>query len=77
MEDSATLKAFYATLAAICYLATVAAILAFNAKYAEALGFGGLTTGLIGVIKLPSSRVVTVDNPPSNPVPVEPSKDGV
>jgi len=71
MEDNHGLLAFYATLIAICYLATVAAILAYSGKYAEALGFGGLTTGLIGVIKLPASRTVTVENTASNPVPVE------
>lgn len=42
--------AFIATLVAICFLATVAAVLAFNGKYSEALGMGGVLTGLIGVI---------------------------
>lgn len=45
-----SLIAFTMLLAAICYLATIAAVLAFYGKYAEALGFGGLTTGLVGVI---------------------------
>jgi hypothetical protein len=63
---------FYAILVAICYLATVAAVLAFFGKYAEALGFGGLTTGLIGVIRQPTDRQsVTVDNTASDPIPVE------
>ena len=44
------LVAFAAILFAICYLATVAAWLAYLGKYAEALGFGGLTTGLVGVL---------------------------
>lgn len=44
------LLAFIATLIAICYMATVAAILAANGKYTEALGMGGVLTGLIGVI---------------------------
>lgn len=45
-----SLIAFTLLLVAICYLATIAAVLAFYGKYAEALGFGGLTTGLVGVI---------------------------
>ena len=45
-----SLIAFTLLLFAICYLATIAAVLAFYGKYAEALGFGGLTTGLVGVI---------------------------
>jgi hypothetical protein len=50
MSDRHALLAFSATLIAICYLATIAAWLAYSGKYAEALGFGGLTTGLVGVI---------------------------
>lgn len=45
-----SLIAFGMLLFAICYLATIAAWLAYNGKYAEALGFGGLTTGLVGVL---------------------------
>lgn len=73
MADRSSLHAFYATLAAICYLATVAGVLAYFGRYAEALGFGGLTTGLIGVIRMPSNRSVTVENDPTDPVPVEPT----
>lgn len=50
MTDRHSLIAFGMVLIAICYLASIAAWLAFNGKYAEALGFGGLTTGLVGVI---------------------------
>lgn len=50
MNERHSLLAFSATLIAICYLATIAAWLAYNGRYAEALGFGGLTTGLVGVI---------------------------
>lgn len=45
-----SLIAFGGLLLSICYLATIAAVLAFYGKYAEALGFGGLTTGLVGVL---------------------------
>jgi len=50
MNDRHSLIAFCAILFAICYLATIAALLAWQQRYAEALGFGGLTTGLVGVI---------------------------
>ena len=50
MTERHGLIAFCAILFAICYLATIAAWLAYAGKYAEALGFGGLTTGLVGVL---------------------------
>lgn len=50
MTDRHSLIAFSILVGAICYLATVAAVLAWQGKYAEALGFGGLTTGLVGVL---------------------------
>jgi len=59
MNDRHTLIAFCAILFAICYLATIAAWLASKGKYAEALGFGGLTTGLVGVIGTFRPRVPT------------------
>lgn len=79
MNNRDTLIAFGATLFAICYLASIAAILAYQQRYAEALGFGGLTTGLVGVLGTFKPRTtaadhpqpVTVANPPENPVPTE------
>lgn len=50
MTNRQTIVAFLSTLGAICYLATIAAFLAWHQRYAEALGFSGLTTGLVGVI---------------------------
>lgn len=50
MSERHALTAFCVLVGAICYLATVAAALAWAGKYAEALGFGGLTTGLVGVL---------------------------
>jgi len=50
MTERHALIAFSVLVFAICYLATIAALLAYNGKYAEALGFGGLTTGLVGVL---------------------------
>lgn len=50
MIERHNLIAFGILVGAICYLASIAALLAFYGKYAEALGFGGLTTGLVGVL---------------------------
>jgi hypothetical protein len=62
---------FYAILFAICYLVTIGAVLAALGKYSEALGVGAAVTGLIGVIRLPTEKSVTVDNTASDPIPVE------
>ena len=35
---------------------------------------GTITGGLIGVLRIPSQRNVTVDNPPSDPVPTTPGE---
>lgn len=79
MSERQTLVAFAVLVAAICYLATIAAVLAFYGKYAEALGFGGLTTGLVGVLGTFKPRTTQPDQPqpvkvangPKDPVPVE------
>ena len=79
MNERQTLLAFALLVVAICYLATIAAVLAFYGKYAEALGFGGLTTGLVGVLGTFKPRTsqpdqpqtVKVANGPQDPVPVE------
>lgn len=69
----------------IAYLATLAALLAVYlgtllilARHpelvgkVETFGLGTLTGGLIGVLRIPTRSNVTVDNPPSDPVPVAP-----
>jgi hypothetical protein len=38
----------------------------------EAFGLGTITGGLIGVLRIPSARSVTVDNAPGDPVPTTP-----
>ena len=71
MSDTHDLRPFGWTLLAICYLVTVAAVLAVMGRNIEAVGVSAAVTGLIGVIKLPAQRSVTVDNPPDQPVPVD------
>lgn len=61
-DDRHNLIAFCVILFAICYLATIAAFLAYNGKYAEALGFGGLTTGLVGVLGTFKPRSASTQN---------------
>lgn len=42
----------------------------------EAFGLGTVLGGLIGILRAPSNRNVTVDNPPSDPLPVRESSNG-
>lgn len=63
MSERHTLIAFLCVLGAICYLATIASILAWHQRYAEALGFGGLTTGLVGLIGTFKPRTTSPDAP--------------
>lgn len=64
MTERHSLTAFCVLVGAICYLATVAAVLAWAGRYAEALGFGGLTTGLVGVLGSfrPKASTIAVDH---------------
>ena len=73
MTERHSLIAFSTLVGAICYLATIAAILAYNGKYAEALGFGGLTTGLVGVLGTfrPKQSGNEPAGTPNDPVSVE------
>ena len=73
------LTAYLATLAtlALCFLGALI-IAAFDDQIigkAEVFGFGTLVGGLIGALRFPSQRNVTVDNPPSDPVPTVPAVD--
>ena len=65
------LIAYLSTLGAIVVLVAIAAVLAGFGKYSEAIGVSAAVTGLIGVIKIPTRRNVTVDNGPERPVPTE------
>jgi hypothetical protein len=41
----------------------------------EAFGLGTITGGLIGVLRIPQARTVTVDNTARDPIPVEPTEE--
>lgn len=63
----------------IAYLATLGTLVAIfmaslfaaghGIEVTEAYGLGTITGGLIGILRIPSHKTVTVDNPPSQPVP--------
>jgi hypothetical protein len=66
------LIAYLATLAALVIVFIAALIAAARGvTVGEAFGLGTVLGGLIGVLRIPSQRNVTVDNPASDPVNVE------
>jgi uncharacterized membrane protein YjjP (DUF1212 family) len=72
MTQREQLIAYLSTLAALL-LVFISALVAGALAPAvigkiEAFGLGTITGGLIGVLRIPSQRSVTVDNPPSDPV---------
>lgn len=67
------LIAYLATLGAIVVLVGIAAFCAASGRSLEAVGVGAAVTGLIGVIRMPTSREVHVANAPSDPVPTTPA----
>lgn len=75
MKQHEQLISFLATLVAL--LVVYVGTLIFAANYpaiigkVETFGLGTITGGLIGILRIPSQRNVTVDNPPSQPVPTE------
>lgn len=71
MTNRHSLIAFSLLVVAICYLATVAAYLAAQGKYAEALGFGGITTGLVGVLGTFRPKAEGPTGAPADPVNVK------
>lgn len=76
MKEREQLVAYLATLATlvIVFIASLVAGALAPAIVGkiEAFGLGTVTGGLIGALRYPSQRSVTVDNPPSDPVPAEP-----
>jgi uncharacterized membrane protein YjjP (DUF1212 family) len=74
-ERNQQLVAYLATLGALI-LVFIAALIAGAISpniigKIEAFGLGTITGGLIGVLRLPTQRNVTVDNAPSDPVPTQ------
>jgi membrane associated rhomboid family serine protease len=66
------LVAYLATLGALVVVVIAALIASANGvTVSEALGVSIAIGGLIGVLRLPQQRSVTVDNPPSDPVPTQ------
>ena len=67
------LIAFLATLAAllVVYVGTLWAAAHYPAIVGkvETFGLGTITGGLIGILRIPAQRNVTIDNRPSEPVP--------
>lgn len=75
MKDRDQLIAYLATLGtlAACFLGSliVGAINGDVIGKIEAFGLGTLVGGLIGVLRLPQVRNVTVDNAKDDPIPTE------
>jgi hypothetical protein len=78
MTQREQLVAYLATLGALILVLLSALVTAAIAPDVmgkiEAFGLGTITGGLIGVLRLPAQRQVTIDNPPSNPVQTEEAK---
>lgn len=78
MTHREQLLAYIATLAALIIVVLGGLITAAIAPEVigkiEAFGFGTITGGLIGVLRIPASRSVEVDQPASKPIPVEETK---
>lgn len=75
IERHEQLVAYLSTLAALIFI-YVATLVAASISPGiigklEAFGIGTITGGLIGLLRLPSARNVTVDNSPSDPVPTQ------
>lgn len=78
IERHEQLLAYLATLAALIFIflstLVAASISPGIIGKLESFGLGTITGGLIGLLRLPSQRNVTVDNPPSDPVQTEEAK---
>jgi hypothetical protein len=71
-ERNHQMIAYLATLGALVVV-FVSALVASGAgvSVTESFGLGTITGGLIGVLRIPAQRSVTVDNPPENPANVQ------
>jgi hypothetical protein len=69
------LIAYLSTLGALVVVFIAALIAAGRGvTVGEAFGLGTITGGLIGILRIPAQRQVEVTNPPSDPIPVEPTR---
>lgn len=75
MQRHEQLIAYIATLLALVIVfissLVIAAIEPTVMGKIEAFGLGTITGGLIGVLRIPSQRTVTVDQPEGEPVPTK------
>lgn len=75
MTDRHDLIAYLATIAALVVIFAMALIVSAIRPdiigKIEAFGLGTITGGLIGILRIPSARQVTIDQPAEKPVPVE------
>lgn len=79
MNAREQLIAYLATLGVLALIVLGSMLIAWGAGdivigKVEAFGLGTVTGGLIGLMRLPTSRQVTIDNPPNNPVQTEEAK---
>ena len=78
MTPAQQLVAYLATLGSIVLLVLGAMVIgALNVEVltkTEAFGLGMAVGGLVGVLRIPTARNVTIDNPPTNPVQTEEAK---
>jgi hypothetical protein len=79
MTSREQLWAYLATLGALVAVIVVALVIAANVPEVmgkmEVFGLGTVTGGLIGVLRIPAGRNVTIDNAPTDPVPVDPAPE--
>jgi hypothetical protein len=77
VTDRDQLHAFYAVIGAVCYLTTLAVLLAYLGKMTEAVGVGAAVTGLLALARSPARAGVNVEQAsqvgPNGPASAPPS----
>lgn len=72
MSDRHDLIAYLATLTALVGIFIAALFAAgHGVTVTEAFGLGTITGGLIGILRIPSARSVSINQPANDPIPVE------
>jgi hypothetical protein len=74
MKWNDQLVTYLATLGAIVILGLAAALMAQRDAVGSA-ALSAVVVGLIGAMRAPSQRSVSIDNPPSQPVPTTDTKE--